>query len=405
MVDFQNPAVIEKDFLAVVKLWHLVDGIFLWEFFITLDYEWSIIRGHRPYRWTIWIYSLARVCTLIAVILNMLAFDSSTPINCQVGIIFPVPPTLGLTKNDSAKLWVIFELISASLAFAAASILIVLRMCVYFLSSNGADLPQSVLICDGGFVESPSGMGTELPWQLRYALGTPTLRSLSTLHAAWVPTQSVCVVLNTESTRKNVTATLVTDVVLLLTMLVGLLRMRLHGNSMFGLAEILWRQGLIWLFLATVAEVTPAVFIGLNLNGKINVIASLAIENNELELVGGTRSFQSHVSNSRTYRDVNRCDADLSVRYGAHSERTSQTNLLSARCGQPGGGGRAHVLRGLSADDDGPTPGAIGGDEESAVTPFSEALRLLGGLAAALTEAVTADFSSLGQLAADLLSS
>jgi hypothetical protein len=62
------------------------------------------------------------------------------------------------------------------------------------------------------------------------------------LHAAWVPTQSVCVVLNTESTRKNVTATLVTDVVLLLTMLVGLLRMRLHGNSMFGLAEILWRQ-------------------------------------------------------------------------------------------------------------------------------------------------------------------
>jgi hypothetical protein len=41
----------------------------------------------------------------------MLAFDSSTPINCQVGIIFPVPPTLGLTKNDSAKLWVIFELV------------------------------------------------------------------------------------------------------------------------------------------------------------------------------------------------------------------------------------------------------------------------------------------------------
>lgn len=24
-----------------------------WEFFTTLDYEWSIIRGHRPYRWTI----------------------------------------------------------------------------------------------------------------------------------------------------------------------------------------------------------------------------------------------------------------------------------------------------------------------------------------------------------------
>ncbi len=26
-----------------------------WEFVATLDYEWSIIRGHRPYRWTIWV--------------------------------------------------------------------------------------------------------------------------------------------------------------------------------------------------------------------------------------------------------------------------------------------------------------------------------------------------------------
>jgi hypothetical protein len=26
-----------------------------WEFFTTLDYEWSIIRGRRPYRWTIWV--------------------------------------------------------------------------------------------------------------------------------------------------------------------------------------------------------------------------------------------------------------------------------------------------------------------------------------------------------------
>jgi hypothetical protein len=24
-----------------------------WEFFTTLDYEWDVIRGRRPYRWTI----------------------------------------------------------------------------------------------------------------------------------------------------------------------------------------------------------------------------------------------------------------------------------------------------------------------------------------------------------------
>ena len=26
-----------------------------WEFLTTLDYEWSVIRGHRPFRWTIWV--------------------------------------------------------------------------------------------------------------------------------------------------------------------------------------------------------------------------------------------------------------------------------------------------------------------------------------------------------------
>ena len=29
--------------------------IFSWEFVTTLDYEWSVIRGHRPFRWTIWV--------------------------------------------------------------------------------------------------------------------------------------------------------------------------------------------------------------------------------------------------------------------------------------------------------------------------------------------------------------
>jgi hypothetical protein len=26
-----------------------------WEFLTTLDFEWSVIRGNRPYRWTIWV--------------------------------------------------------------------------------------------------------------------------------------------------------------------------------------------------------------------------------------------------------------------------------------------------------------------------------------------------------------
>jgi len=28
---------------------------FRWEFITTLDYEWNVIRGRQPYRWTIWV--------------------------------------------------------------------------------------------------------------------------------------------------------------------------------------------------------------------------------------------------------------------------------------------------------------------------------------------------------------
>jgi hypothetical protein len=55
MANYKDPATIAKGSEAVVKLWHLMDGVYIWQFFTTLDYEWDVIRGHRPYRWTIWV--------------------------------------------------------------------------------------------------------------------------------------------------------------------------------------------------------------------------------------------------------------------------------------------------------------------------------------------------------------
>ncbi len=107
MVDYHNPVTISREAsayvfysgagtcspikrsvfstAAIVKFWHVVDGIFMyvtlpalaalasslnvtaqprpsassWEFFTTLDFEWDVIRGRRPYRWTIWVCHLS----------------------------------------------------------------------------------------------------------------------------------------------------------------------------------------------------------------------------------------------------------------------------------------------------------------------------------------------------------
>ena len=141
----------------------------------------------------------------------------------------------------------------------------------------------------GGFVELPSGIKTELPWRLRYAHGAPTLHlkftvrrlypskpfvhaitnliCLCFLHRSstgvyfhpppWrfrgplthcqplrgerVSVQSACLVLDTERSKDQIIAMLVSDVVLLFTMLVGLLRLRKDG-TLFGLGKLLWRQ-------------------------------------------------------------------------------------------------------------------------------------------------------------------
>ncbi len=41
-----------------------------WEFFTTLNFEWDVIRGRRPYRWTIWVcclFSSQRIASLHAI--------------------------------------------------------------------------------------------------------------------------------------------------------------------------------------------------------------------------------------------------------------------------------------------------------------------------------------------------
>ena len=86
---------------------------------------------------------------------------------------------------------------------------------------------------------------------------------------------------NIETTKRTVIMSLVTDIILLVSMLLGLLRMRIRLGGRFGLGDFLWKQvgwfstppslyptfsnvlftreGVIWLLLATAAEVPPTV--------------------------------------------------------------------------------------------------------------------------------------------------
>ncbi|KAH9034467.1 hypothetical protein EDB85DRAFT_2289062 [Lactarius pseudohatsudake] len=161
----------------------------------------------------------------------MLGFDASSPINCH--------------------LWIIFELIFAYSAFAAASLLIVLRIfAIWDDNKTAVSIAMSAWLTNVAFL----------------------IHDITKLRATWVPVPGVCAVLNIESSRNTVILTLVTDVILCLTMLVGLLRLRQNGTTMVALWNFLWRQGLIWVFLATVVQIVPTVFISLNLNDPFDLM-------------------------------------------------------------------------------------------------------------------------------------
>ena len=81
------------------------------------------------------------------------------------------------------------------------------------------------------------------------AFGPRTLIRLQ-LRSTWVPLMQTCIAPNTEVIKPNVIITLITDVFLLVTVLVGLLLS--DCSRSFGLGRFLWKQvGSEWYSFAT----------------------------------------------------------------------------------------------------------------------------------------------------------
>jgi hypothetical protein len=75
MVNWQDPSLLFNDYIALIKLNHALAGIFIWEIVTTLSFEWDVLRGKRPYRWTIWLYLGTRYTGLLTFIIFFIDTD------------------------------------------------------------------------------------------------------------------------------------------------------------------------------------------------------------------------------------------------------------------------------------------------------------------------------------------
>ncbi|KAI0270600.1 hypothetical protein BC834DRAFT_967354 [Gloeopeniophorella convolvens] len=228
MTNFHDPAVIQGDALALVKFMHCLDGVFLWDLFTTMGFEWEYLTGKRKYRWTMVLYSLSRLGALGNVFCNLIGFNVTHEINCQQ--------------------WIIWNLILAYVSFGCASALIALRVvAIWHHNRVVMALTSGMWLTNIGFL----------------------IYGVATVRAVWSPDPAGCVIENTFQARDNITVTVSTDLAQLTLMLVGLLRSRQTNHGIF---RYLYVQGLIWLIAATLGEVPSAVFINLNLNDPWNLM-------------------------------------------------------------------------------------------------------------------------------------
>ncbi|KAI0248155.1 hypothetical protein BJV78DRAFT_839949 [Lactifluus subvellereus] len=226
MVNWHDPSVLYKDYLALIKLDHVIAGIYIWETVFTAGFELDVLRGKRPYRWSIWLYLGTRYTALVTFILTLIGEDGGK-VSCQP-----------FTIADAVLTY-------ASWAFA--SLTIVLRVIAIW---NRQRIVSFLSICVW-----LAGVGT-------------LLHTFATVEVLYSPNQEACTLVDLHKSLSAVVAVLVVDIVLLMSMLIGLLRYA-HRNST-GIWYLLYQQCIIWIALASIAEVPAVVFLVLNLNDPWN---------------------------------------------------------------------------------------------------------------------------------------
>ncbi|KAG2154155.1 uncharacterized protein EDB93DRAFT_1081505 [Suillus bovinus] len=83
MVDWKSEEVIQMDSMIFLKLTHALLGLYLWEFFISLDFDWAVMTGKTRFRWPLIFYFAGRYILLFALIGIAIALDTQSEINCQ----------------------------------------------------------------------------------------------------------------------------------------------------------------------------------------------------------------------------------------------------------------------------------------------------------------------------------
>lgn len=284
MVNWQDPATIFTEFSAFVKLIHVVDGIYIWEFICNLSFEWSLLRGRRQWRWTSALYIACRVATIAQVLADLVGLNVMGPINC--------------------RLWLIFLLIFGYAATSLSLSLYALRSVAVWQRSLPITLFSVAIIL--------ANIGV---W----------IRCVVEAQSQWVAVTESCSWQGTHRTLLDNTLLLGTELVLIVLMASGIYSHN-PGARAF---KIMYREGLFWLVVAAVMQTVPVVFLILNLNEAMNVM--FIIPSAICTSIGATRMYRAlsdrQAGNVLDFWETSRDETTGEIRFRRQTQVVTRTDV------------------------------------------------------------------------------
>jgi len=232
MIDWKSPAEIAKDALVFDRFMHALLGVYVWEWLISLDFDWQFVTGRKPFRWPMIFYFFGRYSLLFALIGIVTSLNMTSEVNCQA--------------------LYTFNALFGNAAIGFASVNLAFRTMAVWSRQWFIVIPLTLVIFGH--------------WSL-------LLHGVN-IKTVWVPGEG-CIITNTNTTVLVATwiYSMIFDFVVLSLTAVKLIQP--GSGSRSNLVDLIFTDGLIYFLAAFLSNVVATIFMLLNLNPVMSVIANV----------------------------------------------------------------------------------------------------------------------------------
>ncbi|TCD71940.1 hypothetical protein EIP91_000072 [Steccherinum ochraceum] len=237
MPEWMSPQELAKDAEAFARLMHALLGLYIWEFVTSLPFDWDFVIGRKKFRWPMVFYFANRYFLLFALIGIAIALNVTEEVNCQALY----------TYNQ----------VFGNASIGLASINLSLRTMAVWSQSLYVVIPLTIVILGH--------------WSL--------LLHGILLKAAWIPGVGCAI---TETNNTLLAASFIYAMAFdfsVLTLTGVKLAFAIPGRRVAGqpsrLMTLIFNDGLIYFVIAFLANLLATIFMLLNLNPVMSIIANV----------------------------------------------------------------------------------------------------------------------------------